>query len=177
MPEPKKSASQSPRLGAAGDAVRHNVRRLRDAQGVSAAELSKKLAKLRRPIPLVGIQRIEAGTRRVDADDLVALSVALGVSPITLLMPHTPNPDTKLLIAGIKMAARGLWDWLRADRQIPAVQGTILEFFPKALPPWKLAELEQQWAAQTDDEVKRAVGEMDPRVRNMLRGDGSGDDQ
>ncbi|MFT9573731.1 helix-turn-helix domain-containing protein [Mycobacteroides abscessus] len=176
MAEPKKSAPQSPRLGAAGDAVRRNVRRLRDAQGVSAAELSKKLAELRRPIPLVGIQRIEAGTRRVDVDDLMALSVALGVSPITLLMPHAANPAAKLLIAGIKMTAGGLWDWLRADRQIPAVQGTILEFYPRALPPWKLAELEQQWAAQTDDEVKRTIDGMDPRVRAMLRGDGSGND-
>lgn len=177
MDEPKKTAP-STRLGPAGEAVRANVRRLRDAQGVSAAELSKKLDSLDRPIPLIGIQRIEAGTRRVDADDLVALAVVLGVSPITLLMPHTPDRDERLPIAGVKMAAAALWDWLRAERQIPAVQGTILEFYPRALPPWKLAELEEQWAARTDEDVKRAVDEMvpDPRVRAMLRGDGSGND-
>lgn len=139
-------------------------------------ELSARLTQLKREIPTWGLRKIESGGRRVDADDLVALAVALGVSPITLLMPHDQDRDQKTSSVGIKMSAGALWDWLRAKRQIPIVQGTILEFYSRALPPWEVAELEQRWAAQTDDEVKQAVGEMDPRVRNMLRGDGSGND-
>jgi hypothetical protein len=36
---------------------------------------------------------LEAGKRRVTPDDLTALAVALGVSPITLVMPEMPGAD------------------------------------------------------------------------------------
>ena len=42
---------------------------------------------LGRPIATLGINRIEAGDRRIDVDDLVALAVALDVSPIAILLP------------------------------------------------------------------------------------------
>jgi transcriptional regulator with XRE-family HTH domain len=75
-------------LGPAGARVAYNVRRLRQQQGLTFKDLSGRLEQLGRPIPVLGLSRLERGERRVDADDLVALAVALGCSPNTLLLPE-----------------------------------------------------------------------------------------
>jgi transcriptional regulator with XRE-family HTH domain len=75
-------------LGPTGEVVRQNIKDLRADRGISQRQLSERMKKLGRPIPALGIHRIENGERRVDADDLVTLSVALGVSPVSLLTPH-----------------------------------------------------------------------------------------
>ena len=62
-----------------------NIKRIREGQRVTYVELSKRLAVLGRPIPVLGLRRIERGERRVDVDDLLALAAAFGVEPIRLL--------------------------------------------------------------------------------------------
>jgi transcriptional regulator with XRE-family HTH domain len=70
-------------LGAVGQRVAHNVR---EARGfMPYAELSRRLEVYGRGIPPLGLRRIEAGHRRVDVDDLVALADVLDVTPYTLL--------------------------------------------------------------------------------------------
>lgn len=49
--------------------------------------LSRRMTELGRPVPPLGLRRMEAGERRVDVDDLLALARALEVSPIVLLLP------------------------------------------------------------------------------------------
>lgn len=75
-------------LGDVGENVRLNVRRIRDAWGYSTTQLSSMLAEAGRPIQATGITNLEAGRRRVDADDLMALADVLDVSPMTLLSAH-----------------------------------------------------------------------------------------
>ncbi|PBC79903.1 helix-turn-helix protein [Streptomyces sp. TLI_235] len=82
-------------LGPTGDQLRANIARLRSERGMTKKELSDRVGELGRPIPPLGITRLEAGTRRVDADDLMALAVALGVSPVTLLLPREEPADVK----------------------------------------------------------------------------------
>jgi hypothetical protein len=67
------------------------ARRLR--RGFTLGELEEKLRELGRPIPLPALSKIEKGQRRVDVDDLVALALALGVSP-NLLLPSLRRPRT-----------------------------------------------------------------------------------
>lgn len=74
-------------LGDVGENVRLNVRRIRDAWGYSTTQLSDMLAEAGRVIHASAVTKIEAGDRRVDAGDLVALANALDVSPMTLLSP------------------------------------------------------------------------------------------
>ena len=69
-------------------------------------DLSERLKDLDRRIPPLGLRRIENGARRVDADDLLALAVALGVSPVTLLMPNADD-------GGEQVAATGITEKLR----------------------------------------------------------------
>lgn len=72
-------------LGGTGETVRTNVKRLRG--GMQYKELAEKLAEAGRPIPTLGLRRIEAGERRVDVDDLMALAVVFDVSPLAILLP------------------------------------------------------------------------------------------
>ncbi|MFJ8766662.1 helix-turn-helix domain-containing protein [Streptomyces clavifer] len=98
-------------LGPVGDRVRRNVERLREARGMTKKQLSDAVGKLHRPIPPLGISRLEGGTRRVDADDLVALALALKVTPLTLLLPDTWNDEPAELAPGFSLKTRTAWRW------------------------------------------------------------------
>jgi transcriptional regulator with XRE-family HTH domain len=103
-------------LGPTGEHVRANVKRIREARGLSYRQLSDRLRELRRPIPTLGLSRIEKGERRVDADDLMALCAGLRVNPAALLLPPDTRGEVELTGFGVVLA-REAWDW--ADGRIP----------------------------------------------------------
>jgi transcriptional regulator with XRE-family HTH domain len=110
-------------LGPTGERVRQNVRRLRLQQGLNYAKLSAKLAELGRPIPVLGLSRLEHGDRRADADDLAALAVALDVTPNTLLLPEVEIPFQRDLryevtSAGTQARASEIWAWALGERPL-----------------------------------------------------------
>ena len=74
-------------VGSTGDVVRQNVRTLREQRKMTYVELTETLDTLGRPIPVLGLRRLEAGERRVDVDDLIALAEVFGVTPSVLLEP------------------------------------------------------------------------------------------
>lgn len=99
-------------LGGTGETVKENVKRLRG--GMQYKELSERLSKLGRPIPPLGLRRIEAGERRVDVDDLVALAVAFDVSPLTILLPADASNVRSSPLTGVpdREVAHSLqWAW------------------------------------------------------------------
>lgn len=107
---------------------------------MSFAELSRQLLKSGRVIPPLGLSRIEAGLRRVDADDLVSLAVALGVSPITLLLPISVDEDEEVQITvEHSTKAKRVWHWLSASYPL---SGSVLQFYSDALPPWERVAVE-----------------------------------
>ncbi|BBZ00544.1 hypothetical protein AWC04_15035 [Mycolicibacterium fallax] len=70
-------------------------------------------------IPPNGISEIENGLRRVDVDDLIALAVALDVSPAVLLMPNPELPDENgegvvYLDPADPLDTKHVWNWLTA---------------------------------------------------------------
>jgi transcriptional regulator with XRE-family HTH domain len=85
-----------------------NVRRFRRSRGLGYAELSRRLTDLGREIPPLGLRHLEAGARRVDVDDLVALAIALRVSPLALLLPLEPS---RLVERGDRLPADRIWMW------------------------------------------------------------------
>jgi transcriptional regulator with XRE-family HTH domain len=119
-------------LGPTGVNLTHAVRRLRG--NLSYNELSRRLADIGRDIPPLGLRRIEAGTRRVDVDDLMALAVVLGVSPIKLLMPDGTDPYASVDAtgAGTRPACQ-LWNWLVTDEPL---KGSEVEFWLASWPRW-----------------------------------------
>lgn len=181
MAEEKRKSGRP--LGATGETVRRNIRWIRDARGISGSELSAELRRLDRDIPLLGIQRIEAGTRRVDVDDLAAIAIALGVSPASLLMPlrhdaagpgtdaAVPSPggvvqaDDPVAIAGWPkpLSAQWVWGWLTA--QNPLVWGALASFVELGWPDWE----REQFDADLYMQLQR-------QKRERKRGDNDGDD-
>jgi transcriptional regulator with XRE-family HTH domain len=109
-------AGKQTELGPIGVNVTHTVRRFREERRLGYAELSRKLAKMGREIPPLGLRRIESGERRVDVDDLVALALALEVSPLALLLPIETSSVTS---QGDQYPAHEIWEWAEGRQTLP----------------------------------------------------------
>ncbi|MGW0775100.1 TIR domain-containing protein [Streptomyces sp. NPDC002835] len=98
-------------LGPTGARVADRLTELRRAQELTQGQLAEKLRELGRPIAVAALSKIEKGLRRVDADDLIALSLALGVSPNELLLPDPFFSDPVELTPTKNMGAAEAWQW------------------------------------------------------------------
>ena len=96
-----------------------NLKQIRQERGVSYAELARRLRTLLHPILDTGVMKIEKGERRVDVDDLVALALALGVTPNRLIMPDTDLSGvttTYLLTPAVAGSPVALWQWAQGEK-------------------------------------------------------------
>lgn len=159
-------ASKRNPLGPVGEVVRENVKTLRERQNLTLAELSRQLGAVGRPIPTLGLSRIENGERRVDADDLVALSAALGVSPVTLLLPQEdPGEPVRLAERLTAPSWQVAWRWMHGEVPLMAdVQWT-------AQVPWLAANRPYL----TKDQVQKIVFSQ-PTQLSIEAMEGGGDD-
>ncbi|MFL0292981.1 helix-turn-helix domain-containing protein [Mycobacterium sp. SMC-18] len=158
-------AGRPPDTGETAEAVKNNIKRLREAQNLTWTQLSARLDALDWTLTAVAIKNIEAGNRRVNVDDLAFLAAALGVSPVTLLMPWVAA-DEIVTAAGAEFKAATLWEWLIAEWPFPG-QG-LTEFFSKALPPWKLETVERRIYARGRALSQRAIHGDDPDAQRLL---------
>ncbi|MGA5466574.1 helix-turn-helix domain-containing protein [Mycobacterium sp. NPDC050041] len=139
-------AGKEPVAGQTATTVAENIGRLRTGQNLTYTQLSERLKdKAAWDISPVAVRRIEDNERRVSVDDLMALAVALRVSPITLLMPDSVDRDTPVTVTGIteRYAADLLWKWLRADWALPRRGDDASELFDlvaPSLPAWERRE-------------------------------------
>lgn len=93
-----------------------NLAEIRKSRRLTTGALSERLSELGRPILANGITKIEKGARRVDSDDLVALALALNVSPLTLLLPTTCDDEPVSLTERFEVSSRTAWQWGRGER-------------------------------------------------------------
>ena len=98
-------------IGATGAAVASNIARVRKSQQVSLQELEARLVALGRRISFSGLSKIERGARRVDVDDLMAIAVALDVSPLGLLLPVDQEPGETIEVTGARGSLALFWMW------------------------------------------------------------------
>ncbi len=162
--------------GPTSNTVKANITAVREAQNLNYTQVSERLATFGWTISAVGFRRIESGERRVDVDDLTAIALALGVTPITLLMPQTEAPEDQAVLTGLvdSIPSGALWGWLTAERSIVISLGELIEFYKRALPPWAWAERQDKVSAMVDE----MISDVDPRVRAILRNeDHRGNDQ
>ena len=133
-------AGMKSELGATAQAVAANIRRHRERIGWGYARLARELTKAGRDIPPLGLSRIEDCERRVDVDDLVALAVVFGISPITLLMPDSDNEDAPVEMTAVgAVQGKGAWLWLNGSYPL---SGSVLAFYNHALPCWERTAME-----------------------------------
>ena len=115
------------RLGITGVRVSERLREVREdvRPRMSLRHLEIELERIGHPISADGLSKIEIGKRKVDVDDLVALAVALRVSPVTLLLPATEaNSDRVRLTERVEVHARNAWDWARVRGTNPYLTPT-----------------------------------------------------
>ena len=106
-------------LGPIGERLRRRVRELRGPTTYKA--LSERLDELGQPIPPLGLSRLEAGERRVDVDDLVALSLAFEAFPLALMLPQSGESDEEVPITRkVSMSKLTAWRVLGGLLEIPA---------------------------------------------------------
>ena len=82
------------------------------------AETSKRLEAIGYPIADTGLTKTEQVTRRVDVDDLVPLSLVLGVTPNALLMPpvaHLGTGERHQVTPGLSATAEQMWQWAQGE--------------------------------------------------------------
>ncbi|MER6557243.1 helix-turn-helix transcriptional regulator [Streptomyces sp. NPDC001027] len=118
-----------------------NLRRIRNARGLSTTKLAVLLKDAGQSIPATGITRIEKGERRVDVDDLMALAIALGVSPSALLLPPTDSPEQTVdITGGGSVPSDTAWAWLDGTRPLRLSESNAyaatLEYALYSRPPW-----------------------------------------
>ncbi|WP_199712687.1 hypothetical protein [Galactobacter caseinivorans] len=114
-------------LGATGERVRENVARLRGAKEFK--KLAEELSDVGRPIPPLGLRRIEAGERRVDVDDLTALAAVFKVSPLALLLPENESDSLKSRVTGLpgEHPNADLWSWAQMGMALPMPEAATFE--------------------------------------------------
>jgi hypothetical protein len=101
------------KLQATGRRVAENVRTLRE--GTTVRALATRLLALGRPILASGITKVEQGARRVDVDDLVALALALEVTPNRLLLPGTASEERVDLLDEVNSSSKTAWLWASGE--------------------------------------------------------------
>lgn len=106
-------------MGPTAENVAKNLRQLRGS--ISLRTLSARLEDVGHPLSASALQRIEGGDRRVDVDDLSALSVVLGVSPIGLL--KVPDYEESGQLTGVESTdAADQSGWLQGITHLPEQQ-------------------------------------------------------
>lgn len=119
-------------VGPTGEAVATNIARIRKTEGISLREMEDRLTTVGRRITISGLSKIENGDRRVDVDDLMAIAVALDVSPATLLLPRA-QPSDVVDVTGRRASTLLFWQWVLASDNISGDQDAFLE---RSLPSW-----------------------------------------
>jgi transcriptional regulator with XRE-family HTH domain len=123
---------------ATGLTVAENIQRTRKSQQVSLAELAARLDKMGRRIGLSSLSKIENGDRRVDVDDLVAIALALDVSPLGLLLPRGEFHQMRIITGGVGSLPL-IWDWARGLKSLE-YPGDDRAFAARSLPSWIITE-------------------------------------
>ncbi|CAM4458334.1 Helix-turn-helix [Mycobacterium basiliense] len=100
-------------LGLTGQTVARNIARIRAERGLSLRELADRMPEGRK-LNHAQLSAAERGVRQVTVDDLTAISVALSVSPVALLMPESNDDQAgaAALTGTGEHSATQLLDWL-----------------------------------------------------------------
>lgn len=117
--------------GPTSNTVRENISHFRVDLGMTYADLARELERRGHGIPPLGLRRIEAGERRVDVDDLVALALALNVNPHALLLPRERGDSVQCAVTGfdgrrnpgdrrgdVQLNSSLVWEWAAGFRSL-----------------------------------------------------------
>jgi transcriptional regulator with XRE-family HTH domain len=139
-------------LGPTGRQVAANVRRLRTERKMSIATLADRLREANRPIPAIGLTRIETGERRIDVDDLIALANVLDVPLHEMLLGRDGTTDVEVTAWGT--VNRDVARWRLAGTSSEAA-AKVLALAKKAADEL-MSDAKLEATRMLDDAVQRA---------------------
>lgn len=152
--------------GPTAQTVRANIAEFREAAELTYAEMSRRLDEAGRPIPPLGLRRIEAGERRVDVDDLTAIAVVLDVSPMRLLLPGVQSAaiDGEATGTGIH-STHDLWVWALGYKRLGVPLVGSRDYARRSAPRHILsrrerAERRATWLSDQLDHVRQKISEI-----------------
>ncbi|SDH75333.1 helix-turn-helix domain-containing protein [Agrococcus jejuensis] len=150
-------------IGPAGKTVGDRVRRVRESLEWTQHDLSRVLTDRGRPIPVSSIGRIESGQRKVDVDDLLALALALDVSPLSLLLPFTQRwadyIDTDTI--GTQVPALDVWRWALGVAPLGEASSNDFSDVANATRDFQLRSY--PWWLEVDADINHRMLEIDRR--------------
>jgi transcriptional regulator with XRE-family HTH domain len=90
---------------------------------MSQRGLARVLDELGHPMSKDMLWKVEQGKRQLTADDLVALALALGVTPNRLLLPHGKVETVIELTPAVRLPLTQAWAWATGERplELPGV--------------------------------------------------------
>jgi transcriptional regulator with XRE-family HTH domain len=111
--------------------VGRNVRQLRERRGLSIRDLAAALAELLdKPFHPSGVVKIEKAERGVDADELVALALALGVTTNRVLLTDDAARDDEVkLTPNVSVSHASAWWWATGEKPLPGESAVSDEVF------------------------------------------------
>ena len=107
-------------IGPIGRRLAGNILALRKARGLNQPQLARRMQDQGRAVHATVVSKVEQLDRRVDVDDLVALAIALGVSPNRLLLPPAADDSAVELASELTVAASEAWPWARGVKPLNA---------------------------------------------------------
>jgi hypothetical protein len=150
------------RVGPAGEVLAVNIHRVRTARRLGLAELSRSLTKIGRPIPELGLRRIERGERRVDVEDLLALSYVLKVAVVDLMVDKDATDEPYPITLKRRYESNSVREWIRgSDIRLEAVQdpdsifaspGTMLFDAIQWMPTERRKEVMRRWLNEEEQD-------------------------
>ncbi|MGV9427477.1 helix-turn-helix domain-containing protein [Streptomyces sp. NPDC003656] len=163
-------------MGPTARTVAANVRRLREARGLSLRGLSQLLDDVGRNLSADAINKIEncrlpdgevssKQTRRADVDDVTALALVLNVSPLTLLLPPASGDERVHLTDTVSVTAGDAWRWAEGRQSIPAAEDAATQherqtaYDSQTLPPER-RRLESLPAVQSVRRLHETLAEL-----------------
>lgn len=133
-----------------GDRVAERISQIRRLRNLTLQDVRDELGRLGHPLLLSTLSKIENGQRRIDVGDLVAIALALQVTPLTLLLPDDDvDPDEQVQLVGDTESGRRRLAELRMWGQGQRVQSGQ----GKNVAGWPLGAVTDPFAL----EVHRAV--------------------
>lgn len=105
------------RIGPTGRTIAANIARLRGAAGLTTAQLAARMEGSGHAITASAITKTELGQRKVEAEELLAFAVALGVNVSALLLPLTIDGTTEVSYVG-EVPAADAWAWADGERPL-----------------------------------------------------------
>ncbi|MFF9215514.1 helix-turn-helix domain-containing protein [Streptomyces viridosporus] len=150
-------------VGPTGRAVASRVKDLREASRLTTEALAQRVSDAGQPMRSTTITKIEQAKRRVDVDDLMALAIALNVSPLALLLPVDEDDKFVAQLTTTRDATRGdAWRWGTGARALPPAPGDPVspeqqdDFERMGLPPEELFG-RRNTAGRIADELREDV--------------------